>query len=297
MKYTPFLASYIFFFIYFNAKLFLIFFDSDIATNEKIKLLSYDEVCYWKPMAGALFYTLVFPFAQIGFYSAKVWFDKKMNERKQKIEKQTLLSVEESRDIRYASYKMQEELDTYIKKYEQNKKEYDEYKERLEKEYQEKEKVLDEAESRLTVELKEKEDKITRLETELSKLQSQKNEKQKFHSKKPALSYSDVGSFDNSGGVNSLVSKAKEKSDKEYESLVSSLTEDEKKILKTFYENDSQMNKDRFKEKVLKDKNMQKVTSEKAIRSLVKKEMVTDKHGTVGLTELGLGVVDEIFRK
>lgn len=89
MKYTPFLASYVFFFVYFNAKLFLIFFDPNITTTSKIEMLSYDDVCHWKPIVGALFYTLVFPFFQIGFYSAKVWFDKKMNERKQKIKEQS----------------------------------------------------------------------------------------------------------------------------------------------------------------------------------------------------------------
>lgn len=143
MKYTPFLASYVFFFIYFNAKLFLIFFDPNITTECKIEMLSYDMVNKYKPLWCALGYTLVFPFFQIGFYSAKVWFDKKMNERKQKIEEQTLLSLEESKEIRYTAKKLQDELDEYIKKYEQTKKEYDEYKSRLENEYQDKNKKLE----------------------------------------------------------------------------------------------------------------------------------------------------------
>lgn len=45
-----------------------------------------------------------------------------MNKSKQKIEGQTLLSINKSKDIRFVLYKMQEELDDCIKKYEQNKK-------------------------------------------------------------------------------------------------------------------------------------------------------------------------------
>lgn len=46
MKYTPFLASYSFFFVYFNTKFFLIFFDSSLSVQNKIDLnmLSYGIV-------------------------------------------------------------------------------------------------------------------------------------------------------------------------------------------------------------------------------------------------------------
>lgn len=67
MKYTPFLASYSFFFVYFNAKLFLIFFDSSLSVQNKIDILSYDMVNYCYPIDGTLFYTLGFPFLQIFF--------------------------------------------------------------------------------------------------------------------------------------------------------------------------------------------------------------------------------------
>ena len=44
IKYIPFLASYSFFFVYFNAKLFLIFFDSSLSVQNKIDMLSYGIV-------------------------------------------------------------------------------------------------------------------------------------------------------------------------------------------------------------------------------------------------------------
>lgn len=100
MKYTPFLASYTFFFIYFNAKLFLIFFDSELTTSLKIDMLSYDMIDKWIPLYWALAYVLVFSFFQLGFYSTKLWFDKNMDmikQIKQKIEAQILYNGKRSK--------------------------------------------------------------------------------------------------------------------------------------------------------------------------------------------------------
>lgn len=93
-----------------------------------------------------------------------------------------------------------------------------------------------------------------------------------------------------------MVDERQNKQDAEFQKLISSLEEDEKIILKSFYETDSKMNKNSFKDRILKNKNMQKVTSEKAIQSLARKNVVLDQYGDVSLTELGLRVVDELFR-
>lgn len=55
-------------------------------------------------------------------------------------------------------------------------------------------------------------------------------------------------------------------------------------------------NKNSFKEWFLKNKNIQKVTSENAIQTLGRKKLVLDQYDNVSLNELGLGVVDELFR-
>jgi hypothetical protein len=49
--------------------------------------------------------------------------------------------------------------------------------------------------------------------------------------------------------------------------LINSLSEDEKIILKAFYESDNKIHRDTFKDNILKNHKMQKVTSEKAILS------------------------------
>ncbi|DAB34823.1 MAG TPA: hypothetical protein CFH82_03675 [Sulfurospirillum sp. UBA12182] len=304
MKYTPFLASYVFFFVYFNAKLFLIFFDPELATTCKIEMLSYDDVCHWKPIVGALFYTLIFPFFQIGFYSAKLWFDKKMNERKQAIEKQTLLSVEESIEIRYTAIKLQDELDEYIKKYEQTKKEYDDYKTRLETEYIDRSKELESSfeervakdTEKLKNELIEAQKKVADRGGEIEQLKKQVASLEIKVNQSPKYA-SAPSSEKPKSGLEKILSDAQNKQDNEFQRLIKSLEKDEKVMLKSFFETDSKMNKNSFKDLILKNNQMQKVTSEKAIQSLISKKIVLDQFGDVSLTELGLKVVDELFRE
>jgi hypothetical protein len=114
MKYTPFLTAYGLSWIYFNSKVFLIYFDEKLSVSEKLSLLSYDDVNYCNPLGFALFYVFLFPALQIVFYWITLFYNKKMNDIKQKREGETLLSKEESRDIRYAAKKLQDELDEYI---------------------------------------------------------------------------------------------------------------------------------------------------------------------------------------
>jgi hypothetical protein len=68
MKYTPFLASYIILWFFFNAKLFLIFF-SGMQVDEKVTALSYDNILYILPFLYALGYTIFFPALSIILYA------------------------------------------------------------------------------------------------------------------------------------------------------------------------------------------------------------------------------------
>lgn len=294
MKYTPFLASYSFFFIYFNAKLFLIFFDSSLSVQNKIDILSYDMVNYCYPIAGALIYTLVFPFAQIGFYSAKLWFDKQMNSLKHNIEKKILLSLEESQYIRFANKKLQDELDDYIKRFEQTKKEYEDYKVKLEEEYQTKKDSLDssfkervnEANKNLNLEIHTANSVIVDKTTEIENLQKQINsltkEKENLQKSKEIKNISNK--ISNNEETTSL------------DTIIQTLNNDEKIVLETFFQNDSNMDKNKFKNILFDIKKMQKVTSEQTIQSLISKRILEDNSLYVILTSLGLELVDKLFR-
>lgn len=292
MKYTPFLTAYGLSWVYFNAKVFLIYFDEKLNVTEKINMLSYKEIEYIYPLCFALFYVFIFPALQWVFYWVTLFYNKKMNETKQKRDGERLLSVEESKDVRYTAKKLQDELDEYIKKHEDTKKDYDEFKTRLDREYKTKEKNLDSSfDSRVKEIVKGLEtklhsvniaivDKNTEIEQLKKKLASQESKQNNEAIPK----------------LNSFIQDVVKKVDEKYSKLVSELSDDEIKVLNLFYKSDRNI-KDNFKNDLLKELNMQKATSEQVLRSLIVKELVTEQNIYVYLTDLGLKVVNELFKE
>lgn len=55
MKHIPFLTAYGLAWVYFNAKVFLLYFDEKLSVADKIELLSYSDVEYIYPLCFALF--------------------------------------------------------------------------------------------------------------------------------------------------------------------------------------------------------------------------------------------------
>ena len=304
MKYTSFLASYVFFFVYFNAKLFLIFFDPNITADCKIEMLSYDDVCHWKPIVGALFYTLIFPFFQIGFYSAKLWFDKQMNTRKQKIEEDTLLTQKESIDLRYASKKLQDELDEYIKKYEQTKKEYDEYKTRLEIEYKDKNKKLESTfEDRVTKdteklksELIEAQKKVADRGGEIEQLKKQVASLETKVNQTPKYATTPLKE-EPKNDLEKMVDNSQNKQDEEFQKIIVSLGEDEKTVLKIIYDNNvSYSPKEQYIQKILKGNTMKRVKVESILKGFENKKILEFNNiGYCDTTEIGKKLILELF--
>lgn len=145
MKYTPFLASYVFFFGYFNAKLFLIFFDSNITTDCKIEMLSYDMVDKLTPLLWALGYTLVFPVAQAGFYYVTLQYRRLMNWIQQLIQDKTPLLQKKANEILRENANLQLELDKKIEELDTVKKRFETKEQNLIKQYEEKTKELESA--------------------------------------------------------------------------------------------------------------------------------------------------------
>jgi hypothetical protein len=274
-----------------------------MATNEKIELLGYDDVCHWKPIAGALFYTLVFPLAQAIFYWFTLQYRRLMNFIQQKIQDKTPLLQKRANEILRENADLQLELDKKIEELDTVKKRFETKEQNLIKQYEEKTKELETTfedrvakdTEKLKSELIEAQKKVAdrggeieQLKKQVSTLETKVNQTSKYAS----LSSSEQPKI----GLEKMVDDARNKQNEEFQRLIASLEDDEKIILNSFYETDSKMNKVQFKDNVLKNKNMQKVTSEKAIQSLVGKKVVLDQYGDVSLTELGLRVVDELFR-
>jgi hypothetical protein len=217
-----------------------------------------------------------------------------MNSLKHNIEKKILLSLEESQYIRFANKKLQDELDDYIKRFEQTKKEYEDYKVKLEEEYQTKKSSLDssfeervnEANKNLNLEIHSANSVIVDKATEIENLQKQINsltkEKENLQKSKEIKNISNK--ISNNEETISL------------DTIIQTLNNDEKIVLETFFQNDSNMDKNKFKNILFDIKKIQKVTSEKTIQSLISKRILEDNSLYVILTSLGLELVDKLFR-
>lgn len=303
MKYTPFLASYVFFFVYFNAKLFLIFFDLNFSVQNKIDMLSYDMINYLYPVIGALIYTLIFPLVQAGFYYVALQYRRFMNFIQQQIQDKTPLLQEKANEILRENANLQLDLDKKIEELDNVKKRFETKEQSLVKKYEEKTKELENSFSsklekeieKLKYELIEAQKKVSDRGEEIEQLKKQVTNSETKVNKTPKNTSRPIQEKQKND-LTKILEDSQNKQNEEFQKLIASLDEDEKIILKSFFETDSKINKNSFKDWILKNKQMQKVTAEKAIHSLVGRKVVLDQYGEVSLTELGLRVVDELFR-
>lgn len=98
-KYTPFLSSYIFAWLYWNSKLILIFISKDLNVQKKIEMLSWNNVNYMTPLYCALAYVFVYPFVNAIFYAVTLFYKAIMNKIQQWIQDKTPLPQERANEI------------------------------------------------------------------------------------------------------------------------------------------------------------------------------------------------------
>lgn len=106
-KYTPFLSSYIFSWIYFNSKLILIFTAPKLSVEKKIEMLSWSQINYKIPLYFALAYVFIFPIATAIFYAVTLLYKALMNWIQQKIQDKTPLPLEQAKGIREENIKLE----------------------------------------------------------------------------------------------------------------------------------------------------------------------------------------------
>ena len=295
VKYTPFLASYSFAWLFFNAKLFLIFFSSMKAT-EKIDTLSYNDIVYIKPLLFALLYTLIFPLATAGFYYVTLQYKRLMNYIQQKIQDVTPLPQEQANKIIRENSNLITEHDSAIKALNEAKERFEENEQKLIRENKEvkdlfetrekeiKQKLIDLESYKGLSDTQEKELKNLKVnyqelqqineknkkdlgfaysqhkeyDTELIKRESANKKKlQKIKEleetiktlknkteeltkslnkdKKPILPSAKVPFRDNKELID-MLSTARARENDEIDTVINTLSEDEKKVLKTIYD-------------------------------------------------------------
>jgi hypothetical protein len=114
MKYTPFMASYLLAWVFFNAKSILIFFTDKLYISEKIEMLSYSSLDYLVPLYFGLFYTIIFPIISAMLYYITLHYKRLMNYIKQSIQDKTPLTQEEANKILNINLELEIELNSKI---------------------------------------------------------------------------------------------------------------------------------------------------------------------------------------
>jgi hypothetical protein len=96
--------------------------------------------------------------------------------------------------------------------------------------------------------------------------------------------------------LSDMVMQSNNQTKKKYTSLISSLSKEDKQIIKLFFENDKEV-KDTFKDNALQKLNMQKTTTEKILRSLISKDILKEESMYVQLTDIGLEMANNLFKE
>jgi len=143
-KYTPFLSSYIFSWLYVNSKLVLIFFSSKLKVEEKIAMLAWDDVNYWIPLGIAVLYVMIFPAFTLGFYWVTLKYKKIMAEIQVNIEDETKITQAQAKELRNKYRDIEVELNEAFTELETAKVRYEDKNAKLAQSYIEKENALEE---------------------------------------------------------------------------------------------------------------------------------------------------------
>lgn len=309
-KYTPFLSAYLFSWIFFNSKLILIFTDSKLSTEKKIEILSWNQINYETPLFFALGYVFIFPIATALFYAVTLWYKALMNLIQQKIQDRTPLPQEKVNAIRDENIKLELEHRELIEKIEKIRFEYSSKEKTLISQFSEKEKTLnDEIESKkLSIEerinkavkekLKEKDNKLQEINLTILDRNNTIEEKQEtINSLKTKISELEVQISEllpvtkEAPQIDKAYKKAKESEDKD----LNKLTIDQIKILATFFNNDSTIEKNSFKNYVNSNYGLSKTLVDSKFKELSSLAEESNSKNYYVIKPQGTTIIEKLF--
>lgn len=298
-KYTPFLSSYIFSWIYFNSKLILIFTAPKLSVEKKIEMLSWSQINYETPLAFALAYVFLFPIATAIFYAVTLWYKALMNWIQQKIQDKTPLPLEQAKGIREENIKLELEYKKLATELEKIKQEYSLKETNLTNQFAQKEVALEnkineqvEEETKKlrldlgvayndlrvkNTELGEKNLLINNLESRISQLELEIQKTKPITEEKPL--------------IDNAYKRAIESSD----SILNSLTIEQIKVLATFFKLDSQILKSAFKNYANSEFNLSKTLIDLRINELSALALMRENESSFLITEKGQRILEQLF--
>ncbi len=298
-KYTPFLSSYIFSWIYFNSKLVLIFTAPNLTVEKKIEMLSWSQINYKMPLYFALAYVFIFPIATAIFYAVTLWYKALMNWIQQKIQDKTPLPLAQAKGIREENIKLELEYKKVATELEKIKQEYSLKETNLTNQYTQKEVELEnrvsaqveERTQQLNIdlrkaytditdkntELSEKNTLISNLESQISQLKTEISNLKPITEEKP------------------LIDKAYKTAIESEDSLLNSLSIEQIKVLATFFVNDSKIMKSTFKDYANSNFNLSRVLVDLRITELSELALIQQDNNYFFITEKGQKIIEQLF--
>lgn len=310
-KYTPFLSTYIFSWIYFNSKLILIFTSSKLSVANKIEMLSWTDVNYTTPLTFALIYVFIFPLATALFYATTLGYKALMNFIQQKIQDKTPLPQEQANIISKENLKLTLDLNTTISEIEKIKLEYNSKEQNLISDFAEKNKVLVEQlenrELKIELEIIERvKDKVKDLNNSLEKTYeaiedrntSINNNRLTIKSLETKVSELEAKIVKLEPITNEviIIDNAYKKVKASKDPLISKLTTDQIKILATFFKNDAEMTIEFLKNYVNSEYNLSKPLVDSRIKELKKNNIIgTTQYHDYVITDIGKRILEVIF--
>lgn len=312
MKYTPFLASYAFFWIYFNAKQILIFATDKLSINDKIDMLAYSDIDIKTPLFYALAYTIIFPIFTAGFYYITLQYRRLMNYIKQKIEDVTPLPQKEANEIKAKNADLEIELDEKINELNKVKKKFEDkeqslidtyatkttelengYTKKLEADTKDLKAQLHKANTTITdknTEIEQNNKSINKLNMRVKVFEDKEKEKNNFG----------LGSAvkDVKMGNTTMLDTIKEELNKDENDLISNLSNDEKTLLRVIYEDDlPSASIDNYVTRLLKANIFKRVKIQSLLSSLDAKGLISLSNGYYDTSDKGRTIMLKLFDK
>ena len=292
-KYTPFLSAYIFSWIYFNSKLILIFTAPKLSVEKKIEMLSWGQIDYWTPVYFALCYVFLFPLATALFYAVTLGYKALMNWIQQKIQDRTPLPLEQANAIREENIKLELEYKKVANELEKIKQDYTLKENSLTEQFSNKvNELVKDKTKQLNIDLRtaynditDKNTELTEKNTFINKLENKISELENEISKLKPVTTEPL-----------IIDNAYKKVQKSSDKVINALTLEHIKILATFYETDSKISKNVFKNHINSKYKVSKTLVDSWVNDLKKLGFVSsDTIGNYTVSNEGQKVIEDLF--
>lgn len=298
-KYTPFLSSYIFSWLYWNSKLILIFTSTKLSIEKKIEMLSWGDVNYEYPLYFALVYVFVFPIATAVFYAVTLLYKALMNWIQQKIQDKTPLPQEQANKIIKENVRLELEHNKIVEELEKIKQDYSIRDGALTTKYADKEKDfdkrVDEEVQKQTKNINSELDKVNNILVEKNTDIEEKDKTIKALHVKITELEKIITDFKPITDELPLIDTAYKRAKSSDKQVMKDLTIDQIKILAIFYNHDSVISIVNLKHFANHDFKLSKTLVESRFKELSNIGLVLEDSSNCIITESGKEILEILF--